>query len=176
MLPGLVGGDHIGVTVPDLDEAEDFLVGVLGARHIYTLAGKSGRSGDEEWMLRQIGVHPRTTIREVRFYRLGAGLNIETFKYDPADGQAPWPRNSDLGAIHLALYVEDMDAAVAYLKDKGVDVMGEPVTSAQAAEGQRWQYFRAPFGMQFELVSYPDGKAYEDSAAMKLWDPRRPAE
>jgi glyoxylase I family protein len=30
--------------------------------------------------------------------------------------------------------------------------------------------------MQFELVSYPDGKAYERDATVRLWDPRRPTE
>ena len=30
-IPGLRGSDHIGITVPDLDEAENFLVEVLGA-------------------------------------------------------------------------------------------------------------------------------------------------
>ncbi|HTR91523.1 MAG TPA: hypothetical protein VMI73_07260 [Trebonia sp.] len=41
--------------------------------------------------------------------------------------------------------------------------------------GQRWRYFLAPWGMQFELVSYPGGKAYErDGAAVMLWHPGRP--
>ena len=26
--------------------------------------------------------------------------------------------------------------------------------------GQRWVYFLSPWGMQFELVSYPHGKAF----------------
>jgi glyoxylase I family protein len=30
--------------------------------------------------------------------------------------------------------------------------------------------------MQFELVSYPGGKAYEKDAAVKLWHPARPVE
>jgi glyoxylase I family protein len=29
--------------------------------------------------------------------------------------------------------------------------------------------------MQFELVSYPGGKAYERDAAVKLWHPGHPA-
>ena len=33
-----------------------------------------------------------------------------------ADGQRPQPRNSDIGGHHLALYVDDLDAAVAYLR------------------------------------------------------------
>ncbi len=52
-LPGLRGSDHIGFTVPDLDEAEAFLVGVLGAVPVYTLPG---RSGEGDWMTRQLGV------------------------------------------------------------------------------------------------------------------------
>lgn len=171
-IPGMRGGDHIGITVPDLDEAEEFLVGVLGAQHVYTLGPK--RSDDTDWMTVQLGVHPRTVIREIRFYRLGNGSNIEVFEYDSADGQTGPPRNSDIGGHHLAIYVDDMDAAVAYLRDRGVDVMGEPIASAGAAEGQRWVYFTAPWGMQLELVSYPNGKAYERDADVVLWHPANP--
>jgi len=173
-LPGLRGGDHFGFTVPDLDEAERFLVDVLGAAHVYTLGPKRDPEGD--FMAVQLGVHPRTAIEEIRFYRLGSGLNLEVFAYDSADGQAPQPRNSDIGGHHLALYVDDMDAAVAHLRAHGVDVMGDPVASAGASAGQRWIYFRSPWGMQFELVSYPEGKAYEQDAPVLLWHPARPAE
>jgi glyoxylase I family protein len=43
------------------------------------------------------------------------------------------------------------------------------------ATGQRWIYFLAPWGMQFELVSYPNGKDYETTAPVKLWSPKTPA-
>lgn len=172
-LPGLRGSDHIGFTVPDLDEAERFLVDVVGAVPVYTLAGKRA---DDDWMAVHLGVHPRAEIREIRFYRLGNGTNLEVFEYDAADGQTSPPRNSDIGGHHLALYVDDMDAAVAHLRAHGVEIMGEPVASAGASAGQRWLYFRAPWGMQFELVSYPGGKAYEADAPVLLWHPARPAE
>jgi glyoxylase I family protein len=167
-IPGMRGIDHIGITVPDLDQAEDFLVDVLGAQHIYTLGPKQS---DDEWMSIHLGVHPRTVIREIRFYRLGNGSNIETFKYESADGQAPQPRNSDIGGHHLALYVDDMDAALEHLRSRGVEIMGEPTASAGPALGQRWVYFRSPWGMQFELVSFPGGKAYEAEAPVRLWHP-----
>lgn len=172
-LPGMRGSDHIGFTVPDLDEAERFLVGILGAVPVYTLAGKRS---DDDFMAVQLGVHPRTTITEIRFYRLGNGTNLEVFAYDSADGQAPQPRNSDIGGHHIALYVDDMDTAVEFLRTEGVEVMGEPVASAGASSGQRWLYFRSPWGMQFELVSFPAGKAYEADADTALWHPARPAE
>ena len=40
-------------------------------------------------------------------------------------------------------------------------VMGDPTVSRGPSEGQRWVYFRAPWGLQFELVSYPGGKAFD---------------
>ncbi|TQK20206.1 glyoxylase I family protein [Microbacterium sp. SLBN-154] len=172
-LPGMRGMDHIGITVPDLDEAERFFVEVLGAVPVYRLGPKRA---DDDWMSVQLGVHPRTQIREIRFYRLGHGTNLEVFAYDAADGQAPPPRNSDLGGHHLAIYVDDMDAAVAHLRAHDVEIMGEPVASAGASAGQRWLYFRAPWGLQLELVSFPAGKAYESGADALLWHPARPAE
>ena len=72
--------------------------------------------------------------------------------------------------------VPDMDAAVAYLRAHDVEVMGEPTASAGASAGQRWLYFRSPWGMQFELVSFPEGKAYEAEADVTLWHPARPSE
>ena len=175
-IPGLRGSDHIGITVPDLDAAERFFVDVLGAEAVYTLGAKQA---DDDWMQVHIGVDPRTVIREIRFYRLGNGSNIELFQYEPGGGdvpQHPQPRNSDIGGYHIALYVDDMDAAVAHLRTHGIEPMGEPTASKGGAEGQRWLYFRSPWGMQFELVSYPGGKAYERDAPVKLWHPARPAE
>jgi len=172
-LPGMRGIDHIGVTVPDLDEAERFFVDVLGAETIYTLGAKLA---DDDWMQVTLGVHPRTVIREIRFLRLGTGSNIELFKYDAADGQAPEPRNSDIGGHHFAIYVDDLDAALEYLRAHDVEIMGEPTASKQSAEGQRWLYFRSPWGMQFELVSFPGGKAYERQSVQRLWHPAHPAE
>jgi len=34
----------------------------------------------------------------------------------------------------------------------------------------------SPWGMQFELCSYPNGKAYEKEAQVTLWHPARPAQ
>ena len=109
-LPGLRGSDHFGVTVPDLDEADDFLVRVLGAERFYDLGPFAFDEGD--WMAEHLNVHPRTVMRRLRFYRLGNGTNLEVFEYEPADGQRPQPRNSDLGGHHLAIYVDDLDEAV----------------------------------------------------------------
>lgn len=170
-LPGLGGTEHIGFTVPDLDAAHRFFVDVIGCEYVYTL-GPFER--DDDWMAEHLNVHPRSVMRELRFYRCQHGPNFEVFQWESADGQRGQPRNSDLGGHHLAFYVDDVDAAVAYLRSEGIRVLGEPTASRNASEGQRWVYFLSPWGMQFELVSFPNGKAYEATSAVKLWDPRNP--
>lgn len=171
-LPGLRGTEHIGFTVPDLEEAHRFFVDVIGCEYVYTL-GPFQR--DDDWMAEHLNVHPRSVMRELRFFRCGHGPNFEIFQWEPADGQRDQPRNSDLGGHHLAFYVDDLDAAVAYLHSQGVRVLGEPTASRNASEGQRWVYVLTPWGMQLELVSFPNGKAYEATSSVRLWDPRDPA-
>ena len=100
------------------------------------------------------------------------GANFEVFEYEaPGQNRQP-PLNSDVGGHHLAFYVDDMDAAVAYLKSHGVRVLGEPtVRTSGPSGGQAWVYFLAPWGMQCELVSFPGGKQYERETAGRLWHP-----
>jgi len=81
-----------------------------------------------------------------------------------------------VGGHHLAFYVDDLDAAVEYLKAHGVETMGDIVESQNASFGQRWLYFLTPWGMQCELVSYPEGKAYESDTEVLLWHPIRPGD
>lgn len=167
-IPGLRGADHIGFTVPDLEEAHEFLVEVIGCVHIYSLGPYPP---DAQLMTERLNVHPEARMRELRFYRCFNGSNFEVFHYESPDQHEQLPRNSDIGGHHVALYVEDLDVAVAYLVERGVHVLGDPTASSGASEGQRWVYFLAPWGMQFELVSFPRGKAYENGAEAFLWHP-----
>src|SRR3954465_11926194 len=157
-LPGLRKLDHVGFTVPDLDEAQHFRVGVLGCEYLYSLG--PFRHDDSDWMAARLNVHPRAEMVENRWFRLGDQAVLEVFHYSSPDQRDVMPRNSDVGGHHVALYVDDLDAAIAHLRERGGRVLGEPTASAGAHEGQRWVYFLAPWGMQFELVSYPNGKAY----------------
>ena len=156
-LPGLAGLDHVGLTVPDLEEATRFLVDVLGCEYLYSLGPL--RDDDGVWMRTHLNVDPRAVAR-VRFFRCGADPVLEVFEYSAPRQRTEPPRNSDIGGHHLALYVDDLDAAVRYLRERGVEVLGEPTASAGPHEGQRWVYFLAPWGAQFELVSYPYGRAW----------------
>jgi catechol 2,3-dioxygenase-like lactoylglutathione lyase family enzyme len=172
-IPGLRGTEHIGFTVPDIHEAHRFFVEVIGCTHVYSLGPFQA---EDDWMQQHLAVDPRSVMRELRFYRCAFGPNFEIFQWEAADDQRPQPRNSDIGGHHLAFYVDDIDTAVAYLRERGVRVLGDPTASRNASEGQRWVYFLTPWDMQLELVSYPDGKAYERASETVLWHPARPAE
>jgi glyoxylase I family protein len=160
-IPGLRRVDHIGLTVPDLDEASAFLVDVLGCEYLYTLGPFAD---DGTWMSEHLNVAPDTVMRRLHFFSLGGAAIFEVFEYEAREQATEPPRNSDIGGHHVALYVDDLDAAVAGLRAHGVRVLGEPTASRGPSAGQRWVYFLAPWGMQFELVSYPNGKAFDRRA------------
>ena len=167
-MPGLRRMDHIGFTVPDLDEAHRFLVDVLGCEYLYTLG--PFQHDDTDWMTEHLDVHPRATM-ENRWYRCGDRAVFEVFRYSSPDQQVVRPRNSDVGGHHIALYVDDLDAAVAHLRAHDVRVFAGPTASKGPAEGNRWIYFLSPWGMQFELVSYPGGKRWDREHAAPQGDP-----
>lgn len=157
-LPGLRSLDHFGFTVPDLEQARQFLVEVMGCEYIYSLGPFKH---DDNWMQERLNVHPRAVMEQLHFFKVGGTAILEVFQYSAPDQREIQPRNSDIGGNHIAFYVEDLDVAVQYLRDQNVEVLGEISVSKNASEGQRWIYFLAPWGMQFELVSYPNGKAWE---------------
>jgi catechol 2,3-dioxygenase-like lactoylglutathione lyase family enzyme len=157
-LPGLRGLDHVGITVPDIEQATRFLVDVLGCEYLYTLGPI--KDDDGQWMSDHLNVHPRAVARIIRFFRCGPNPVLEVFEYSAPDQHLEVPRNSDVGGHHIALYVTDLDAAVEFLRQRGVTVLGDPTSSVGPHAGQRWVYFVAPWGAQFELVSYPNGRAW----------------
>ncbi|PHP66773.1 glyoxalase [Zhengella mangrovi] len=172
-VPGLRGVEHIGITVPDIDEATRFFVNVLGCTP-YLDSGPLG-SDDDDRMTRLLNVHPRAVARKMRHLRCGHGSNIELFEYSAPDQNTTWPKNSDLGGHHLAFYSDDFDATLDWLRAHGVRLLEGPnfVTKGQNS-GCRWIYFLSPWGLQMELVSFPEGRGYEATAKGRLWNPVAP--
>jgi glyoxylase I family protein len=170
-IPGLRGAEHIGFTVPDIEQAHDFFVNTIGCEFVYAL-GPWVR--EDDWFAEHLNIHPRSVLKELRFYRCKFGPNFEVFEFESPDQVGNEPANSDVGGHHIAFYVDDMDAALAYLHDQGLRVLGEPTASSGASAGQRWVYFLSPWGQQFELVSFPNGKAYEADSSVLLWNPVHP--
>lgn len=172
-LPGLRGTDHIGFTVPNLDEAVTFFVDVIGCEPFYELGPFQA---EDDWMTTHLNVAPRAVMRRLKFLRCRHGSNFELFEYEAPGQNRTQPANSDVGGHHLAFYVDDMDSAVAYLRSKGVRILGEPTVRTSGPNGgQTWVYFLSPWGMQLELVSFPNGKGYERETSARLWHPAFPA-
>lgn len=170
-LPGLAGADHIGITVPDLEAATRFFIDVIGCEVVFEVGPFMA---DDDWMARHLGVDPRSKINKLRMLKCRNGPSIELFEYDVKDQRKTLPRNSDVGGHHLGFYVNDMNAAVAHLRQHGVQVLGEPTLMSEGpSAGLHWVYFVAPWGMTMELVSYPNGMAYEAGAKEILWRPVR---
>ncbi|MEM6464282.1 MAG: VOC family protein [Pseudomonadota bacterium] len=167
-LPGMRGVNHIGLTVPDKAEAVAFFEDVLGC----SKATSFGPFRDDNGTFIQdlLNVHPRSVVNEITLIRCGNGANIELFDYDAPDQQTVLPKNSDIGGHHIAFYVDDINAAAEYLKSKGVRTLLGPLPVEEGpAAGQSIIYFFAPWGLQLEAISYPNGMAYEADAETILW-------
>ncbi len=158
------------MTVPDLDQATAFFTDVLGAEAFYPL-GPYGDDGTDATAI-SFGVHPRATVTGMRLLRF-RNLNIELFEWDSPDQIRSIPRLTDHGACEVCLYVDDMDEAMTYLREHGVEPMGEKLDldGPEAGPEATFWYFRTPWGALMELISYPQGRAYEVEYERFLWNP-----
>ncbi len=173
-MPGMRGHDHTGVTVPDMKQAEAFFVDVLGCQKAMSFGPFSDDKGT--FMKDAVGVDPRAVINQITQIRCGSGSNIELFSYSAPDQKVVQPKNSDIGGYHIAFYVDDIQAAADYLKSKNVETFMGPIPIKDGpAAGQSILYFKAPWGTQFEAITYPEGMAYEKTSEVKLWSPKDPA-
>lgn len=173
-LPGMRGVNHIGMTVPDMDEAVTFFSDVLGCEKAMSFG--PFRDDQGTFMQDTLNVDPRAVIEQITMMRCGFGSNIELFKYTAPDQQTVYPKNSDIGGYHVAIYVDDIAKAAAYFESKGIKTLAGPlpVTEGPAA-GQTILYFYAPWGLQMEAISFPEGMAYEKDGGAVLWSNTEPA-
>lgn len=167
-IPSIVGVDHIGMTVPKLQDGIDFFTKVLGCQYVYTAGPFADPKG--KWMETNLAVDAgaSTTLAMVR---CGPTQNIELFEYDAKEQVKTPMKNSDVGGFHLAFYVTDLKQAVDYLKTvPGVQVLGDPTpVSGQPNGGETFVYFKTPWGANMELLTYPRGLDYEKTTDKRLF-------
>jgi catechol 2,3-dioxygenase-like lactoylglutathione lyase family enzyme len=170
-VPGLLGIDHIGITVPDIDAAARWLEQNLGMTNPLTFGPFADPVGD--FMTALVDVNPRAVVEQIRMLRGGNGPGVELFQYTSPDQDQTPRRNSDWGGHHLAFYVRHIDKNVDFLQSETGSKRNGPLTLTEGpAAGQSINYFGTPFGTDVELISYPHGMAYEATAAIELWNPR----
>lgn len=170
---GIIGIDHVGINVPDLNSAVDFFSNVLGFTPVTQLGPIPL---DAAW--KELNhINPETGAVTIKMINAGTGASIEIFQYADNKGKRVHPDADDIGASHIAFYTADIQAAVKYLKSKGIKILGEPfLTPSGDTAGESWVYFETPWGSKMELVSYPNGKGYEKSNPKTLlWSPKNAA-
>jgi catechol 2,3-dioxygenase-like lactoylglutathione lyase family enzyme len=169
--PGLVGMDHAGIMVPNIEEATDWFRDILGAKDPLTFGPFSDPTGN--LMRELVGVNPRAVIPQIKQLRIGHSANIELLEYQAPHQNHTHPKNSDFGGHHIAFYVRDIDKAVKYMKSRGVEkLLGPFSVTAGPAAGQTINYFRTPFGLFIEFITYPHGEAYQHAGLRPLWSPK----
>ncbi|MDI9978693.1 VOC family protein [Rhodococcus sp. IEGM 1307] len=160
--------DHVGFTVPDLDQAVDFFVSALGCEVVL-------RSGPDP----NVGyIWPGESEAEAAVVRLAvlthaSQHNIELLEYKNTSATSVAPRPSQPGGCHLAFYVEDVQAAVDHLTQfDGVRMMGQVMTEESGPiEGLDWVYILTPWGMAIELLRWMPGLPYEATTEARLVSP-----
>jgi len=157
-MPGVEGMDHVGITIPNLDEAVAFYSTLLGAHEIFRLGPFDAREFDQvdgkDWAEAHVNVvDGRFTIAMLEY---GNGSRLELFQYDrPTDRRSTPPKNSDLGGHHIAFKVTNLDKVLEMKNEFSLRFMAGPIAITEGpAAGQRIIYVLDPWDNQLELVEY----------------------
>lgn len=126
---------------------------------------------------RQAAEHAASVVGAGRVRHAGTTTLVDA---DPAvqleliDANRPGPRDAprvvDLGTQHLCWRVTDVDAAAEHLaRQPGISVLGDVVEiPVDPLAGNRWIYYRSPWGTLFELQQWPTEPAYAAATGVRL--------
>jgi glyoxylase I family protein len=143
----VVGTDHFGVTISDIDRSLRFWRDQLGLE-------EAGR-GVVEWEhLDRLVALDGTKIEWIELRIPGGGM-VELSKYHRPSGEAVPPgEENEPGRSHLSLLVEDLAGTLTELRGAGVRSRTEdPVDIPVGAyAGGRAAYVFDPDGVEIELI------------------------
>ena len=167
------GVDHLGITVPDLDEAQAYFEAVFGSEKLYDLLVEPVSGPD---LAIDLGVPDGTTIEAIRVMSLGDGPGLEMFKYAASD-QRQASRACDLGTQHFAVLVDDIAETLERIRANRGRVHGEvkDLPLLESGKNNRYIYTSPPWGGIIELVQIPSPQAYEKTTDRRRWKPGRSA-
>ena len=132
---------HVGIPVSDMERALWFYRDLLGLTFI------SSREVSGERVSMGVGV-PNAHIRIVL---LDAGtIQLELLHYLNPPGRPFSGRNNDVGSMHVAFKVADLQGVYDRLQAAGIACNTAPLRSTYP-EGWGWFYARDPDGMTVEL-------------------------
>ena len=146
----MLGVHHVGITVSDLERSVGFYHDPIGLR--FVVPPTPWFEGND--LARGLGVRPPVALR-VALFEVGDGqtwFEILQYRTPPSSRTRALPQ-SDVGAAHVAFYVEDITATYDELSAKGVEFNSPPNTVDDGPlAGWRWAYFKDPDGHTIELV------------------------
>jgi glyoxylase I family protein len=140
---GVPGVHHIGLVVRDLERSLEFYGQMFGVAPEFT----ADASGDE--VSEALGV-PNASLR-FAFLRL-KNVDLELLSYGNPRKESFDLRGCDVGASHVAIEVDDIDAMCAAMAEKGVQFFAKPLRiDGGPLDGCKFVYFRDPDGIILEL-------------------------
>jgi catechol 2,3-dioxygenase-like lactoylglutathione lyase family enzyme len=147
----IIAADHTGITVSDVERSLAFWRDVLG----FELSHRAHQKGE---LAEQItGVSGAEILIAVV---KAPGHKIELLEYRaPADRKRENAlRPCDVGAVHLALTVDNLDEILDRIRGSGWKAAGKPQTlTAGPNAGKRVIYVRDPDGTTIEFMQLPEG-------------------
>jgi lactoylglutathione lyase len=138
--------DHTGITVPSLSEALSFWVEVLGFTHLYTWDFPANVFVSQLTGVPDAGMQLAMVERD--------GRQIELLEYSaPGDRATLKPRACDVGSVHIALNVEDVEDVVSRVEGRGWARCG-PIQTIEDGDraGLRLVYVSSPYGFILEFI------------------------
>ncbi len=147
----IIAADHTGITVSNLEQSLAFWQNVLGfelshrAHQTVELASEiTGVAGAEI---------------SIAVVKAPGGHKIELLEYlAPPDRKHVDLRPCDVGSVHVALTVDNLDAVLSAIAASGWKAAGKPQTLTTGPNaGKRVVYVRDPDGITIEFMQRPDG-------------------
>lgn len=173
-MPSTVRGiDHIGITVPDIEQATLFFEHAFDARVLYHSVTPNSENIDHDAQEHTLRLFPGTRIRAIRMLAMPHGPGVELFEmHGPEQGHPA--RASDFGLQHFAVYVDDLSKAISSFTAAGGEMFTEPKPLTfpdERGEGNAFCYGQTPWGSIVELISWPSPMPYEKKTALRRWKP-----
>lgn len=164
------GIDHVGVTVPDIEQATQFFKEVLDAEVLYDMLTKDEPKRDSPQIQMRLGVPSKTAQRAIRMLKLPNGPGLELFEYEKPCQSGPVD-SADIGWTHIAVYVEDVVEAVKKAETAGGKRFAapQPLGGLEAGEGNDFCYIITPWGSTLEIISYPTPQPYQGITDKRKW-------
>jgi catechol 2,3-dioxygenase-like lactoylglutathione lyase family enzyme len=144
----IIAADHTGVTVANLERSLAFWRDVLG----FELSHRAHHRGD---LASEVTGVPdaEISLAVLKAYR----HKIELLEYRaPSDRKHVDLRPCDVGSVHVALTVDNLDAVLSAIAASGWKAAGKPQTLKSGPNaGKRVVYVRDPDGTTIEFMQPP---------------------